>query len=70
MAETEAFLHKVLSKFLSINDLTDVLLININGTITSSAFIVYSGNGKSFLANNGTYIDLKTLDGGNTSTTY
>ena len=61
---------KITGKGLSTNDLTDVLLMNINGAINSSAFIVYTGDGKSFLANNGTYIDLTTLDGGNASTTY
>jgi len=47
-----------------------MLLMSMNGAIVSSAFIVYTGDGKSFLANNGTYIDLTTLDGGNASTTY
>ena len=61
---------KITGKGLSTNDLTDALLMNMNGAIVSSAFIVYTGDGKSFLANNGTYIDLKTLDGGNASTTY
>ena len=61
---------KIIGKGLSTNDLTDILLMNMNGAISSSAFIVYTGDGKSFLANNGTYIDLKTLDGGNASTTY
>ena len=61
---------KITGKGLSTNDLTDMLLMSMNGAISSSAFIVHSGDGKSFLANNGTYIDLKTLDGGNASTTY
>lgn len=61
---------KVLGKGLSTNDLTDTLLMNINGAITSSSYIIYSGDGKRFLANNGIYIDLTTLDGGNASTTY
>ena len=61
---------KVLGKGLSTNDLTDTLLMNINKAITNSSYIIYSGNGKKFLANNGTYIDLTTLDGGNASTTY
>ena len=61
---------KILGKGLSTNDLTDNLLMNINGAITSSSYIVYTGDGKSFLANNGTYVDLTTLDGGNASTTF
>ena len=61
---------KITGKGLSTNDLTDMLLMSMNRAIVSSAFIVYTGDGKSFLANNGTYIDLKTLDGGNASTTY
>ena len=61
---------KVLGKGLSTNDLTDTLLMNINEAITNSSYIIYSGDGKKFLANNGTYIDLTTLDGGNASTTY
>jgi len=61
---------KITGKGLSTNDLTDMLLMSMNGAIVSSAFIVYTGDGKSFLANNGTYIDLTTLDGGNASTTY
>lgn len=61
---------KITGKGLSTNDLTDMLLMSINSAIVSSDFIVYTGDGKSFLANNGTYIDLKTLDGGNASTTY
>ena len=61
---------KVLGKGLSTNDLTDTLLMNINKAITNSSYIIYSGDGKKFLANNGTYIDLTTLDGGNASTTY
>ena len=61
---------KITGKGLSTNDLTDMLLMSMNGAISSSAFIVHSGDGKSFLANNGTYIDLTTLDGGNASTTY
>ena len=61
---------KVLGKGLSTNDLTDTLLMNINKAITNSSYIIYSGNGKKFLANNGTYIDLTTLDGGKASTTY
>ena len=61
---------KITGKGLSTNDLTDMLLMSMNGAISSSAFIVYTGDGKSFLANNGTYIDLKTLDGGNASITY
>ena len=61
---------KIVGKGLSTNDLTDTLLTNINGAITSSSYIIYTGNGKSFLANNGTYIDLTTLNGGNASTIY
>ena len=61
---------KITGKGLSTNDLTDMLLMSINSAIVSSAFIVYTGDGKSCLANNGTYIDLTTLDGGNASTTY
>ncbi len=61
---------KITGKGLSTNDLTDMLLMSMNGAIVSSAFIVYTGDGKSFLANNGAYIDLTTLDGGNASTTY
>ena len=61
---------KILGKGLSTNDLTDNLLTSINGAITSSSYIVYTGDGKSFLSNNGTYIDLTTLDGGNATTTY
>jgi len=43
---------KITGKGLSTNDLTDALLMNMNWAIVSSAFIVYTGDGKSFLANN------------------
>ena len=69
-AVLDSKVDKIIGKGLSTNDLTDMLLMSMNGAISSSAFIVYSGDGKSFLANNGTYIDLTTLDGGNASTTY
>ena len=69
-AVLDSKVDKITGKGLSTNDLTDMLLMSMNGAISSSAFIVYSGDGKSFLANNGTYIDLTTLDGGNASTTY
>ena len=69
-AVLDSKVDKIIGKGLSTKDLTDMLLMSMNGAIASSAFIVYSGDGKSFLANNGTYIDLTTLDGGNASTTY
>ena len=69
-AVLDSKVDKIIGKGLSTNDLTDMLLMSMNGAIASSAFIVHSGDGKSFLENNGTYIDLKTLDGGNASTTY
>ena len=69
-AVLDSKVDKIIGKGLSTNDLTDMLLMSMNGAIFSSAFIVHSGDGKSFLANNGTYIDLTTLDGGNASTTY
>ena len=69
-AVLDSKVDKIIGKGLSTNDLTDMLLMSMNGAISSSAFIVYSGDGKSFLANNGTYIDLTTLDGGNASTIF
>ena len=70
---------KIIGKGLSTNDLTNTLLGSINQLIidththankTLLDSIVSSGDGNSFLSNNGTYIDLTTLDGGNASTIF
>ena len=70
---------KIIGKGLSTNDLTNPLLGSINQLIINTHThanktlldsIVSSGDGNSFLSNNGTYIDLTTLDGGNASTIF
>lgn len=70
---------KITGKGLSTNDLTNTLLGSINQLIidththtnkTLLDSIISSGDGNSFLSNNGTYIDLTTLDGGNASTIF
>ena len=61
---------KVIGKSLTTNDLTNALLVSILNSIAKTDIIVTNGNGKSFFANNGTYINLTSLDGGNASTIF
>ena len=77
--EIDGKVDKISGKSLSTNDLTDSLLTNINQAISDTHThsnrvlldsLVSNGNGKSFLANNGTYINLTILDGGNASTIF
>ena len=61
---------KVIGKSLTTNDLTNTLLGSILDSIAKTDIIVTNGDGKSFFANNGTYINLTSLDGGNASTIF
>jgi hypothetical protein len=70
---------KIVGKCLSTNDLSNTLLGSIsqliidththsNKTLLDS--LISSGSGSGFLSNNGTYINLNSLDGGNASTIF
>ena len=70
---------KITGKGLSTNDLTNTLLGSINQLIidththsnkTLLDSLISSGSGSGFLSNNGTYINLNSLDGGNASTIF
>ena len=70
---------KIVGKGLSTNDLTNTLLGSINQLIidththankTLLDSLISSGSGSGFLSNNGTYINLNSLDGGNASTIF
>lgn len=61
---------KVIGKSLTTNDLTNALLGSILDSIAKTDIIVTNGDGKSFFSNDGTYVNLTTLDGGNASTIF
>ena len=61
---------KVIGKSLTTNHLTNALLVSILDSIAKTDIIVTNGDGKNFFANNGTYINLTSLDGGNASTIF
>ena len=70
---------KITGKGLSTNDLTNTLLGSINQLIIDTHThsnkilldsLISNGSGSGFLSNNGTYINLNSLDGGNASTIF